>query len=136
MEKKDKPRICQVLGVEEGEVFRFLTEENEVVDYRIHRKKRQYLSHLNRMRWVDCNCEQELIFMIEHPDRFLRKPCFTEREIADMKTVVHILGGGKEFIRLVDGRLSYGLLQINCELLPSLRPGQSVSLSEITGGNT
>ena len=78
--------------------------------------------------------------IINHPDRIIRKPRWTEQEVEDAKCTKRILevdvvrrneyGGG-----LVASRSDVGVsIVVNRELFPSLRPGETVTLDEIIGG--
>ena len=73
-------------------------------------------------------------------------PRWTEQEVEDAKTLCRMWPGGKiEFKRYEDGRCAmvhiqgslHGCLDLGqVDLFPSLRPGQSVTLDEIIGGET
>lgn len=136
--KQDKPRICEVLGVEVDEEFKFLGYDGE---YRIHggRRERSFLSS----GWERCECEGILAEMINHPDRIIRKPRFTEDEITFMR---YLYGCGVREIKkpkCSDCDISaYDEMVGNCRrtwwlppcCLPSLRPGESIVLREVVGG--
>ena len=139
MSKQDKkPRICEVLGVEEDEVWEYPKLPGE---FRIHNGIRQYFSTRDN-EWYACANERSLLEMVDHPDRIIRKPRFTEEEIAFMR---YLYGCGvREIERPSDpaydvwgyaekegnGRRMWTLMP---RCLPSLCPGQSVVLSEIYG---
>lgn len=127
----DKPRICEVLGVEMGEKFTIAD-----TDYWIE-KNGAIFSDGNQRDLIGvsliCNA-------INHPDRIIRKPRWTEQEVEDAKYTKRILGvdvvsrneyGGG----LVASRSDVGVsIVVNRELFPSLRPGETVTLDEIIGG--
>ena len=131
MTDQDKPRICEVLGVEVGEQFTV-----------------KYFEHVAKAFWVTdegffetephnaTGSSRVMMYAINHPDCILRKPCFTREEVEDAKTVVYVFGREEVFKRQEDSGLTYGHLYINKEILPSLRPGQSVKLEEIIGEST
>lgn len=138
MEKMDKPRICEVLGVEVNEEWR--VSGNDMATYRITEDDQfEYAMPLYQRpghgKWHDGDIAH-LIDFINHPDRIIRKPRFTEEEVGDAKAVVRVFGRDEVFQRQKDGRLTYGNLYINKEFLPSLRPGQSVKLEDIIGEST
>ena len=137
--KQDKPRICEVLGVEEDEVWEYPDLPSK---YRFHNGIRQ-CSDTGTNGWCDCASESSLLEIINHPDRIIHKPRFTEKEIAFMRYLYRC--GVKEIERPSEcmrdvwayaekegnGRRMWTLMPW---CLPSLRPGQSVHLSEICGG--
>lgn len=138
--KQDKPRICEVLGVEVGEHFKVGTAEQEY-----------YFDEFGEMRccvwdgaW-DLKCNNVLCGAINHPERIIRKPRFTEDEIAFMR---YLYGCGVRNIERSSGAIDdmvvftgidkfdsrrFWALPQRC--LPSLRPGESVELREVVGGD-
>ena len=82
--------------------------------------------------------------LINHPDRIVRKPRWTEKEVEEAKTFCRMWPGGEiEFKRYADGRCAmihiqgslHGCLDLGqVDLFPSLRPGETVKLDEIIGG--
>ena len=72
--------------------------------------------------------------------RFIRKPRWTEQEVEDAKAVNRVFGRDGAIERYSKAitepysNLVFDQLYINEELFPSLRPGESVALSEIIGG--
>lgn len=136
MNKQDKPRICEVLGVEVGEQFKISSTKSEY-----------YINESGEMIRIangfHLGCGGILETIINHPDRIIHKPRFTEKEIAFMR---YLYGCGVEEIERPsectcdvwayaekegNGRRTWTLMPW---CLPSLRPGQSVHLSEICGG--
>lgn len=126
----DKPRICEVLGVEVGERFdiaysdcnpHYITPEGFLKD-----KEGDLLG-------------VAVLNIINHPDRIIRKPRWTQQEVENAKFTKRILGvdvvsrneyGGG----LVASRSDVGVyIVVNRELFPSLRPGETVTLDEIIG---
>lgn len=126
-----RPRICQVLGVEVGEVF--------TADTPYGRFQRCVIDEEGQILNTGTNV---LCYMLNHPDRIIRKPRFTEEEVADAKTIRRMWPDGEvEFKRDLDGRCTLIQIQGCChgclglgkvELFPSLRPGQAVRLEDIT----
>lgn len=131
-ETMDKPRICEVLGVEVGKWFTF-----DMLDYKV--------AENGDMKW---RSDYEsgfinavaLLEMINHPERIIRKPRWTEQEVDMATLLIDFRGSGSVTVgRQVNGPLwwrgendEHGLLPR--EFFPSLRPGQSVTLDEIAGG--
>ena len=92
-EKADmnKPRICKVLGVEVEEEFTYDFGENQVRGtFKIGADgKRYYKDEIDT--WYPCYSEEGLSVIINHPDRIIRKPCFTQQEVEDAKMVKAVL---------------------------------------------
>ena len=127
----DKPRICEMLGVEVGERFNVY---GNCLDWHVDEK-----GHV--VSDDDKRCVDDVIYLaINHPDRIIRKPRWTEQEVEDAKCTKRILGvdvvsrneyGGGLVASQSNGSVS---IVITRELFPSLRPGESVTLDEIIGG--
>lgn len=136
----NKPRIAQVLGVEVDEEFTYDFGANQVNrgTFKIGADGKRY--YKTGDLWSPCYNEDDLAVIINHPDRIIRKPRWTEQEVEDAKCTKRILevdvvrrneyGGG-----LVASRSDVGVsIVVNRELFPSLRPGETVTLDEIIGG--
>lgn len=144
-----RPRICEVLGVEVNEEWR--VTGNDMATYRINEDGEfEYAMPLysrpGHGKWMDGDLAHLLDF-INHPDRILHKPRFTEDEVADAKAIARIyrsavvgrLENGKPYtsnrvMSLMEAwsdndRITY----LPERLFPSLRPGQSVALADICG---
>ena len=128
----DKPRICEVLGVEIGERFKFDNFEYE-------------LTADGGMKWYS-NCGSgnngvnSLIKIINHPERIIRKPHFTQQDIEDAKAVRRTFGRGGTIKRCNKvesepySNLTFNHFYINSDLFPSINAGQEYTLDEIIGG--
>ena len=129
----DKPRICEVLGVDVDEVFTIETPVRKSTYCRIDEEGKIYNT-----------CIETLCYAINHPDRIIHKPRWTEQEVEDAKTLCRMWPNGEiEFKRDIDGRCSmvhiqgslHGCLDLGqVDLFPSLRPSETVKLDEIIGG--
>lgn len=128
MGKQEKPLICKILGVEEDEEW---SVKGEDTIYRIHEKCRQRKA---ANTWIPVQNEINLMRLINHPDRIIRKPRWTEQEVEDAKAVNRVFGRVDTVRRTVDGALVFGDIVLNAQLLPGILPGQSIKLSEICGG--
>ena len=130
----DKPRICEVLGVEAEERF-------SVGQY-------EYWFDQCGNMWCKAGTEEKmacggvLCNIINHPDRIIRRPRFTAQELEDVKTIVRMFDCTADIIieRFTDYRLrvrkeneSRGVF-LNPNLFNSIKPGQSYTLEEIIGG--
>ena len=125
----DKPRICEVLGIEAGEHFY------------IDGFKGEY--HVNSdgvLKWGGQTSCDAIYEAINHPDRIIRKPRWTEQEVDMATLLIDFRGSGSVTVgRQVNGPLwwrgendEHGLLPR--EFFPSLRPGETIKLDEIIGG--
>lgn len=126
-----RPRICQMLGVEIGEEWSY---PGFAGPFRVNQDGyREYKSKDGV--WYLCQAEEDLTEIINHPDRIIRQPRFTEEEVADAKVLMRALGAtGLKRNRYEDiyatSDTSADTL-LDSEMFPSLRPGQTVSLEEI-----
>ena len=79
--------------------------------------------------------------MYGHPDRIIRKPRWTEQEVELFK-VIHTLYSQAKYVERIKDSEVIGLSNNTCgwitdidkDLFPSLRPGETVKLDEIIGG--
>ena len=135
MNESKKPRIAEILGVEVGE--RFSVEGQRGGDP-------LYIGEDGLVRYVsdDGVSASAIQIAINHPDRIIRKPRWTEQDRMDAHTIKAIL---LEASRVTIARLPSGavklsesgrcvFLDLNCNLFPSLKPGESATLDEIIGG--
>ena len=132
----DKPRICEVLGVEPEEVFEM--RGNKIGNFRIN-KYGTFQIEISNNCWgastVEC-----LNSLINHPENIIRKPRFTEQEVEDAKAVRRVFGRDGTIERhnralaAPYSNLVFDHLYINEDLFPSIQPGQSYTLDEIIGG--
>ena len=126
----DKPRICEVLGVEVGEYFRVdgIGGEYQISDFGA-------ICYTNAPLSVT-----ELTQIINEKKKIIRKPRFTEQEVERAKAI-KVLYPEICYIR-ADDRCLRGLnkgkesIFLDCVLswFPSLRPNETVTLDEIIGG--
>ena len=136
----DKPRICEVLGVEPEERF-------SIGQYK-------YWIDQNGDMWYEAGVEGKmacggvLCNAINHPDRIIRKPRFTEQEVEDAKAIKRMFGDDNfthihkdedGLCEMMDGKgddPNVGWCAIGMEegMFPSIRPGETVTLDEIIGG--
>ncbi len=121
----DKPRICEVLGVEPEERF-------SIGQY-------EYWIDQNGDMWCEAGAEGKmacggvLCAAINH-SCIIRKPRFTQQEVEDAKTIRRILRDDGKLTRSIHGIPTYGCTYLKKEAFPSIRPGQSYTLEEIIGG--
>ena len=126
----DKPRICEVLGVEKGERFDAGPYKDAYID-----SFGTIRTNMGTLMDADRVCE-----LINHPDRIIRKPRWTQQDVEDAKTVRRVFGRDGTIERhsktmtVPYSPLTFDHLYINEDLFPSIKPGQSVTLDEIIGG--
>lgn len=127
-----RPRICEVLGGKDNPL--------EVGDpFKIEGYNGEY--HINDdgvLKWGGQTSDDAIYEAINHPDRIIRKPRFTPEEVADAKALMRILGATGIERTAYGGNLCAVIgetakVVIDQGLFPSLRPGQAISLSAITG---
>ena len=130
----DKPRICEVLGVEIGERFS------------VKNQRRGALLYVDEDGWVKYEEDEKLSssavqLAINHPEYIIRKPHFTQQEVEDAKTIVRIHADATHLERDSTGGNALRLCffernsrQINIHMFPSIKPGESYTLKEIIGG--
>ena len=138
----DKPRICEVLGVEVDEEFDYKCEEkrDNGGPWKITKDgKRMYRDSAGSWNW--CFNEDMLLELINHPDRIIRKPRFTQQEM-ELFRAIQVLYPKAEYVERIKDSGVIGLSNNTCgwitdidkDLFPALRPGESVKLDEIIGG--
>lgn len=136
----DKPRICDVLGVEVDEEFTI--GENQ---YFIDKSGDMWCVTKNGEK---LKCGTAICCAINHPERIIRKPRFTEQEVEDAKTIKRMFGADN-FTHIhkdedgwpemmdgpgEDGNVGWCSIGMEEGMFPSLRPNETVTLDEIIGG--
>ena len=129
----DKPRICEVLGVEVGEEF-YIEGSEMKKPVSIHEDGNIYWSGedtlLHGIRITE---------IINHPNRIIRKPRFTEQEVERAKAI-NVLWPLAACIRretgalMVYGRDGLEIAGLDDDIFPFLKIGETVALDEIIGG--
>lgn len=138
----DKPRICEVLGVEVDEEW--TVSGNDIAIYRVSggvalEYAMPKYNGSGYGQWLPAGMPC-LIDFINHPDRIIRKPRFTQQEVefarlfnAACKNVVWIQRNDeKTLVWVVE--YSNEEYRLPFRLFPSIQPGQSYTLDEIIGG--
>jgi len=128
----DKPRICEVLGVEVGQNFKL-----KGADMGFYVDKDGIVKREEDDKSVGL---PEICMMINLPDQIIRKPYFTEQEVEDAKTLLRVFPEQLDSIsRSKDGAVTLAAKgawrgYLNNDAFPSIQPGQSYTLDEIIGG--
>ena len=140
----DKPRIAQVLGVEVGEEFTYDFGANQVNRgaFKIGADGKRY--YKTGDLWNPCYNEDDLAVIINHPDRIIRKPRWTEQEVERakaikvlypvVKTLAYVDIVGQTFYMYDDEDNYKGSLDNLDETFPTLRSIRRATLDEIIGG--
>ena len=136
----DKPRICEVLGVEPEEKFEI--RGNTLGRFRIN-KYGTFQLEISNDCWgfstVEC-----LNNLINHPENIARKPRWTEQEVEKakaikvlypvVKTLAYVDIVGQTFYMYDDEDNYKGSLDNLDETFPTLRSIRRATLDEIIGG--
>ena len=136
----DKPRICEVLGVEPEEKFKI--RGNMLGRFRIN-KYGTFQIEISNDCWgfstVEC-----LNNLINHPENIARKPRWTEQEVERakaikvlypvVKTLAYVDIVGQTFYMYDDEDNYKGSLDNLDETFPTLRSIRRATLDEIIGG--
>lgn len=134
----DKPRICEVLGVEVGEDVKYRHTDGTEENICVCEGGRIIISSLS----CKLPTVAVLINAINHPDRIIRKPRFTQQEVERAKAIKVLLpeinaikydGAWTQCLEIVDGTY-FQREVITRHLFPSLEKGQVYTLDEIIGG--
>lgn len=140
----NKPRIAQVLGVEVGEEFTYDFGANQVNRgaFKIGADGKRY--YKTGDLWNPCYNEDDLDVIINHPDRIIRKPRWTEQEVERakaikvlypvVKTLAYVDIVGQTFYMYDDEDNYKGSLDNLDETFPTLRSIRRATLDEIIGG--
>lgn len=143
MDKQQKPRICEVLGVEVDEVWRATGNDNAI--YRISAGTAlEYAMpkyHGDGYGEWCLSDTAHLIDFINYPDRIIRKPRFTQQEVESAKIISVLFPEATHIERLrgskvlgITGAKDGWIADIESSLFPEIKSGQSVTLDEIIGG--
>ena len=134
----DKLRFCEVLGVVVDEVWHVTGNDKAI--YRIsggvaleYAIPKCYEDGHGEWRQSDT---VHLIDIINHPDRIIRKPRWTQQEVERAKAIKVLFPCAIAITKAPFGSVfvSGASLTLSTEYFPSIQPGQSVTLDEIIGG--
>ena len=126
----DKPRICEVLGFDVGE--QFYIADSYCNPYHI---TPEGLIEDKDGDVQDCIA----LDLINHPDRIIRKPRWTEQEVKRAKAIKVLWPKAEKLYRgaatiTIYTRSQLFVIDLHAELFPSLHSGETVTLDEIIGG--
>ena len=136
----DKPRICEVLGVDSDEEW--TVSGNDIAIYRVSggvalEYAMPKYNGDGYGKWLPAGMPC-LVDFINHPERIIRKPRFTEQEVERAKAIKLIYPNAEKLelvpcvIRVYTdiGAIAY----LHADLFPSMKNGQICTLDEIIGG--
>lgn len=127
----NKPRICEVLGVEVGEDFKYRHTDGTEENLCVCEDGRVIISSLS----CKMSSTSVLINAINHPERIIRKPSFTKQEAERAKAIRVLFPECKTVSQGVLGvRLDVVNPVIDADWFPSLKDGEVVTLDEIIEG--
>ena len=122
----DKPRICEVLGVEVGEYFRVdgIGGEYQISDFGA-------ICYTNAPLSVT-----ELTQIINEKKKIIRKPRFTQQEVERAKAIRVIWPRAEAIKKTTNNGTSVvgAPMELASIQFPSIKPGETVTLDEIIGG--
>ena len=130
----DKPRICEILGVVPGEEFFIRGFYPGHVTFRIMDDG----TFSTRPSNIS-GSTKELLQTLDHPDRIIRKPRWTEQEVKRAKAIKVLWPKAEKLYRgaatiTIYTRSQLFVIDLHAELFPSLHSGKTVTLDEIIGG--
>lgn len=138
---KKRPKICDVLGVEVGEKFTYpgMAGEFWVTEN----------GHLKNFWDGEFDLITCVPTLINNADKIVKSPKWTDQEVEDANTVLRMFGKDNfthiqkdedGWPSLMDGdgkdpNVGWCSIGMEKDMFPSLKPGQTVKLSDIVGGN-
>ena len=145
--KSNKPRICEILGVEVGEEFEINADGSHNVTYYIDE------NGVMLMKGEVPHVSSSGVFSaINHPEKIIRKPRFTDNEIAIFRaTGAKWVSRDSNPIRcywdvyfwakqptekngFFDGDDDINLGHLVASIFPSIRPGDCINVDELLKG--
>ena len=134
----DKPRICEVLGVKVDEEW--TVSGNDIAIYRVSggvalEYAMPKYNGDGYGEWIPAGMPC-LVDFINHPDRIIRKPRWTQQEVEIVKNLLEVVGPAElrkvaDMVTMkVDGKIIY----LRKDAFPSLKNEMVVTLDEIIGG--
>lgn len=136
--KMDKPRICEVLGVDVGERFVYKDPNKEETTLYVEENGMVVFIFKDGQKLQDIGMDYVLVQAINHPERIIRKPRWTEQEVERAKAIKMLYSEAESIemygfgIRVFNRKLVIATLDPS--LFPSLRSNEIITLDEIIGG--
>lgn len=140
----DKPRICDVLGVDVGERFVYKDPNKEETTLYVEENGMVVFIFKDGQKLQDIGMDYVLVQAINHPDRIIHKPRWTQQEVERAKAI-KVIWPNADRIQGSCGSFGVGIYyvwfssvllgQINDDdCFPSIGSGETVTLDEIIGG--
>ena len=128
----DKPRICEILGIEPGESF-YIQGFDGVLFWIMD--DGTFTTQPNNAP----GSASALLRTLDHPDRIIRKPRFTQQEVEAAKAIKTLFPYAVSVKRLdlsirVQDRDEVLIVQLSNSLFRSIQIGEIYTLDEIIGG--
>ena len=128
----DKPRICEILGIEPGESF-YIQGFDGVLFWIMD--DGTFTTQPNNAP----GSASALLRTLDHPDRIIRKPRFTEQEVEAAKAIKTLFPCAVSVKRLdlsirVQDRDEVLIVQLSNSMFHSIQLGETYTLDEIIGG--
>ena len=130
----NKPRLCELLGVDVDEEFKFKLR-GIVHKSKIDENGERYFKTCGT--WYSGADETALTFLINHPECIIKKPKWINQEIEDAKAILRIFGKNG-IIKRYDkdttkpySTLTFNNIYINENLFPGIKEGQEYSIDDI-----
>ena len=129
----DKPRICEILRVEPGESF-YIQGFDGVLFWIMD--DGTFTTQPNNAP----GSASALLRTLDHPERIIRKPRFTEQEVVDAKDILRCLRDAysiKKYagdIMWICDSHNVSMANVREGMFPSIRPGETVTFEDIIGG--
>lgn len=140
----DKPRIAQVLGVEVGERVYYKDPNDEMLQFFVQPDGVPVFAFESGEPVGKIGMGYAIAQAINHPDRIIRKPRWTEQEVERakaikvlypvVKTLAYVDIVGQTFYMYDDEDNYKGSLDNLDETFPTLRSIRRATLDEIIGG--
>lgn len=134
----DKPRICEVLGVEVGERVYYKDPNDEMLQFFVQPDGVPVFVFESGKPVGKIGMGYAIAQAINHPDRIIRKPRWTGQEV-EVAQEIRCLWKDAKSIKKEFGYVgvwcgAFWLGRVREEKFPSLTPGKEVLLDEIIGG--
>lgn len=132
----NKPRICEVLGVEVNEKWLYKGFSGI---FRINEDGIRQCE--GKCGWFDCRCEDELNKIINHPELISKIAKWSHQEVEYAKMVLQILGSstegvfsyklGEKKLTVRDIKQKWHVITLPSYVLPSMNNGEAFQIEDI-----
>lgn len=142
MSENKKPRLAEILNVEVGEKFKikgYFDGEfpfDEIVVFQLL-EDGTYTTTPAMFQ----GSAAALLQSIDHPERIIHMPRWTEQEVKDAKAIQRILPEARDIERITETLTvvrdedGFCLLTLQKDMFPNVKEGPAAKLADIIGGN-